>query len=284
MPFLPTQSPESPYGSPAPFYPQHVVPSAPKPRPKVDKTKAHDKARQEARTARSASYAYCAADAPHCSAALARASGAVRGCDYGPGIMAELAAMPEGLALAISTWAAARCRRVWIDGNGMRKSAPATAASDLPSALPRVVWHLATSPRQAPKPLSGTHGKARRRSNWTAEGHVIRLDVLLRGALSNLRRQDSRNGGEAFKAETDPTTAIQTAAIQSAREAEARDRRKVAEHRISLREQRLALLGACSPLMLPRLLEACASGEAKDITIRDLLSTVRARAKELAMP
>lgn len=278
MPFL---QPDSPYATPAPYYPVHVA-TARKPRPKPDRTKAHDKARKAARTARSASYAHCATDAPHCAFALARASGEVQGADYGPGIMAELAAMPEGLALALSTWAAARCRRSWVDANGMRRSAPATAASELPSALPRVVWHLATSPRQASKPLSGTHGAARRRSNWDADGNVRDLSVLLRGALSNLRRQDQRNGGETFKVETDPTTASQTAAIQAGREAEARDRRTVAEHRISLREQRLALLASCSPLMLPRLLDACASDEAKSDAIRQALSTVRARAKELA--
>ena len=278
MPFL---QPDSPFATPAPYCPQHVA-TARKPRPKVDKTKAHDKARKAARTARSASYAYCATDAPHCSAALARASGAVQGADYAPGIMEELAAMPEGLAFALSTWAAARCRRVWTDAEGMRKSAPATAASELPSALPRVVWHLATSPRQASKPLSGTHGKARRRSNWDAQGNVRDLSVLLRGALSNLRRQDQRNGGEAFKVIDGAETASQTAAIQSAREAEARDRRTVAEHRISLREQRLALRASVSPTLLPALLEACASDEAKSDAIRQALSTVRARAKELA--
>lgn len=283
MPFLPTQSPESPHGSPAPYCPQHV-PTARKPRPKVDKTKAHDKARKAARTARSASYAYCAADAPHCSLALARASGAVQGCDYGPGIMEELSAMPEGLALAISTWAAARCRRSWIDANGMRRSAPATAASELPSALPRVVWHLATTPRQASKPLSGTHGLARRRSNWDAQGNVRDLSVLLRGALSNLRRQDSRNGGEAYKVETDPTSASQTAAIQAAREAEARNRRTVAEHRISLRAQRLALQAVVSPIMQEVLEDACASGEAKSNAVTIALSRIRASAKELATP
>lgn len=282
MPFLPTQSPESPHGSPSPFYPVHV-PTARKPRPKVDKTTAHDKARKATLAAKRASLA-CFREAPHCANALARMAGKVSGADYAPGIMEELSAMPEGLAFALSTWAAARCRRVWTDAEGMRKSAAATAASELPSALPRVVWHLATSPRQAPKPLSGTHGAARRRSNWTAEGNVRDLSVLLRGALSNLRRQDSRNGGESFKAETDPTTASQTAAIQAGREAEARDRRTVAEHRISLREQRLALLASCSPLMLPRLLDACASDEAKSDVIRQTLSTVRARAKELAMP
>ena len=283
MPFLPTQSPESPHGSPSPYYPQHV-PTARKPRPRPDRTTAHDKARKAARTARSASYAYCATDAPHCSAALARASGATQGCDYAPGIMEELSAMPEGLADALSNWAAARRRRSWIDADGMRKSAPATAASELPSALPRVVWHLATSPRQASKPLSGTHGKARRRSNWDAQGNVRDLSVLLRGALSNLRRQDQRNGGEAFKVIDGAETASQTAAIQSAREAEARDRRTVAEHRISLREQRLAMQAVVSPIMQEVLEEACDSGEAKSDAIRQALSTVRARAKELAMP
>ena len=280
MPFL---QPDSPYASPSPYYPVHV-PTARKPRPKPDRTKAHDRARKVARAARSASYAYCATDAPHCSFALARASGAVQGCDYAPGIMAELAAMPEGLADALSNWAAARCRRSWIDANGMRRSAPATAASELPSALPRVVWHLATSPRQASKPLSGTHGAARRRSNWTAEGNVRDLSVLLRGALSNLRRQDQRNGGESFKAETDPTTASQTAAIQAGREAEARDRRTVAEQRISLREQRLALRASVSPTLLPALIEACASGEAKSNAVTIALCRIRASAKELAMP
>lgn len=280
MPFLPTQSP---YATPTPYYPQHV-PTARKPRPKADKTKAHDRARKAARTARSASYAYCATDAPHCSLALARASGAVQGCDYAPGIMEELAAMPEGLASALSNWAAARCRRSWIDANGMRRSAPATAASEMPSALPRVVWHLATSPRQASKPLSGTHGLASRRSNWDAQGNVRDLSVLLRGALSNLRRQDSRNGGETFKVETDPTTANQTAAIQAGREAEARDRRTVAEHRISLREQRLALRASVSPTLLPALIEACASDEAKSNAVTIALCRIRASAKELAMP
>lgn len=278
MPFL---QPDSPYASPSPFYPVHV-PTARKPRPKVDKTKAHDKARKVARTARSASYAYCATDAPHCSAALARASGAVQGADYGPGIMEELAAMPEGLAFALSTWAAARCRRVWTDAEGMRRSAPATAASELPSALPRVVWHLATTPRQSSKPLSGTHGAARRRSNWDAQGNVRDLSVLLRGALSNLRRQDQRNGGEAFKVETDPTTASQTAAIQAGREAEARDRRTVAEHRISLRAQRLALQAVVSPIMQEVLEDACASGEAKSNAVTIALCRIRASAKELA--
>lgn len=280
MPFL---QPNSPFASPAPFYPVHV-PTARKPRPKADKTKAHDKARKAARTARSAAYAYCATDAPHCSFALARASGEMQGCDYSPAIMAELAAMPEGLADALSNWAAARCRRVWTDAEGMRRSAPATAASELPSALPRVVWHLATSPRQASKPLSGTHGAARRRSNWDANGNVRDLSVLLRGALSNLRRQDSRNGGEAFKVETDATSASQTAAIQSAREAEARDRRTVAEHRISLREQRLALRAVVTPTLLPALMEACASGESKSNAVTIALCRIRASAKELAMP
>lgn len=282
MPFLPTQSPESPHGSPSPFYPQHV-PNARKPRPKADKTKAHDKARKATLAAKRASLA-CFREAPHCANALARMAGKVSGADFAPGIMEELSAMPEGLALALSTWAAARCRRSWVDANGMRRSAPATAASELPSALPRVVWHLATTPRQAPKPLSGTHGKARRRSNWDADGNVRDLSVLLRGALSNLRRQDSRNGGEAFKVIDGAETASQTAAIQSAREAEARDRRTVAEHRISLREQRLALRASVSPALLPALLEACASDEAKSDAIRQALSTVRARAKELAMP
>lgn len=280
MPFLHSTSP---YATPTPYYPIHV-PQGKRATAKPDKTKAHDKARREARMARSASYAYCATDAPHCALALARSSGVVQGCDYSPGIMEELAAMPEGLAMAISAWAAARCRRAWIDAEGMRKSAPATPASELPSALPRVVWHLATSPRQAPKPLSGTHGLARRRSNWTADGNVIRLDVLLRGALSNLRRQDARNGGEAFASETDQTTANQTAAIQSAREAEARDRRTVAEHRISLREQRLALQAVVSPTLLPTLIDACASGEAKSNAVTIALCRIRASAKELAMP
>lgn len=279
MPFLPTQSPESPHGSPAPYYPKHV-PTARKPRPKVDKTKAHDKARDLI----GAPAVLASVDAPHCANAFARMGGEFCGCDYAPGIMEELAAMPEGLAMAISAWAAARCRRSWIDANGMRRSAPATAASELPSALPRVVWHLATSPRQAPKPLSGTHGTARRRSNWDAEGNVRDLSVLLRGALSNLRRQDQRNGGETFKVEADATSASQTAAIQSAREAEARDRRTVAEHRISLREQRLALRASVSPTLLPALLEACASGEAKSNAVTIALSRIRASAKELAMP
>lgn len=280
MPFLPTQSP---FATPSPYYPVHV-PQGKRPTAKPDRTKAHDRARKAARTARSASYAYCATDAPHCAHALARASGAAQGCDYAPGIMEELSTMPEGLAAALSNWAASRCRRVWTDANGMRKSAPATAASELPSALPRVVWRLATSPRQSSKPLSGTHGLARRRSNWDADGNVRDLSVLLRGALSNLRRQDSRNGGETFKVETDPTSASQTAAIQSAREAEARDRRTVAGHRISLREQRLALRASVSPTLLPVLLEACASGEAKSNAVTIALSRIRASAKELAMP
>ena len=280
MPFL---QPDSPFASPTPFYPVHV-PQGKRPTAKADRTKAHDKARRTARTDRASAYSACAAQAPHCAHALARMAGKVTGCDYSPGIMEELSAMPEGLAFALSTWAAARCRRSWVDANGMRRSAPATAASELPSALPRVVWHLATTPRQAPKPLSGTHGKARRRSNWDADGNVRDLSVLLRGALSNLRNQDRRNGGEAFKAETDPTTASQTAAIQSAREAEARDRRTVAEHRISLREQRLAMQAVVSPIMQEVLEDACASGEAKSDAIRQALSTVRARAKELAMP
>lgn len=270
---------DSPYATPTPFYPVHV-PSARKPRPKVDRTKAHDKARKVTTAAKRASLD-CFRAAPHSAHALARMAGKMIGADYSPGIMEELSAMPEGLAFALSTWAAPRCRRTWVDADGVRRSAPATPYSELPSALPRVVWHLATSPRQAPKPLAGTHGKARRRSNWTAEGHVIRLDVLLRGALSNLRNQDKRNGGESFKAETDAKSASQTAAIEAARKLEARDRSTVAEARIGLRARRAAMLASVSPALLPTLLASMADHGPMSGSARNMLCEVRARARQL---
>lgn len=276
MPFL---QPDSPFATPAPYCPQHV-PTARKPRPKVDKTKAHDKARKATLAAKRASLA-CFREAPHCANALARMAGKVSGADFAPGIMEELAAMPEGLAFALSAWAAPRCRRTWVDADGMRRSAPATPYSELPSALPRVVWHLATSPRQAPKPLAGTHGKARRRSNWTAEGHVIRLDVLLRGALSNLRNQDRRNGGETCPTVASAETASQTAAIEAARKLAERDRSTPSEIRAGFRARRAAMLASVSPALLPTLLASMADHGPMSGSARNILCEVRTRARQL---
>lgn len=268
---MPYQQPNSPYASPVAYYPVHV-PAAKRPKAKADKTKAHDKARKLI----GSPAILASADAPHCSAALARASGdAVQGCDYGPGIMAELRAMPEGLASAISNWAAARTRHSWVDADGMRHTAPSDPYSDLASAMPRKVWLLCNGKPTKAKPLSGTHGKARRRSNWDANGNVRDLSVLLRGALSNLRRQERRNGGETFKVETDATTKAQTAAIQIAREQEARDRRTVAEHRASLREQRLALRASMSPERYAVLLASVTEGGPLSGATRNILCAVR---------
>lgn len=268
MPFLPSLSSESPFGSPTPYHPVHV-PTAREPRPRPDRTVATRKAQSALASLRRHVGARLQAEAPSVWAST----------QDGPtpppsALLAELRAMPEALALYVQLWTAARTRHSWVDADGLRHTAPSDPYSDLASAMPRKVWQLVNGQPVEAKSLSGTHGKARRRSNWTSDG-IVSVEVLLRGVLSNLRRQERRNGGETFQVETDATTKAQTAAIQAGREAEARDRRKVAEHRASLREQRLALRASVSPERYAILLASVNDDGPLSGTTRNILCAVR---------
>lgn len=272
---MPFQQPDSPYASPTSYYPVHV-PAVKRPKAKPDRTVAPRKAQSALVRLANDVDARLQVEAPSVWAST----------QDGPtpspaALLAEFRAMPEALALYVQLWTAVRTRHSWVDADGMRHTAPSDPYSDLASAMPRKVWLLVNGKPAKAKPLSGTHGKVLRRSNWTSDG-IVSVEVLLRGVLSNLRRQERRNGGETFKVESSATSKAQTAAIQQAREQEARDRRTVAEHRISLREQMLALRAVVSPTLLETLLDAYASSGAKSNALTIAICRIRASAKELA--
>lgn len=244
------------YDPPEHYAPVHV-PSARKAALRADRSKATRKAQKGIASERRAVAARLTEDAPACAMALGLSP------FLGPidhvAVRAELLAMPSSLDRALRLYVAHYGKAYFVDAEGTRRKANASAIDRLVSALPRQCWHLATK---------------------TTEGARIDLARMARNVMRNLSRQDRRQGGEVFAV---PLTEGERKERKATRERieRAREARRSSVIGGGIRS-RTAIARALPAGIVLSLKEAVARGDALIPAERKALARLRKLAFEMA--